>query len=90
MIQRFLHPICFSLLLNLTAISQSHITIDLFVHNHYTESPLEAALITVSHNGSVVDSSYADTYGRTKIIISLTDVIDRQAGVPSTLSLSEN
>ena len=90
MIRLFFYPLFFLYILCITVFPQSDITVDIFVHDHYTEAPLEAAIVSVLHNGVVVDSSYTDSDGRTQVKLSLTRVNEGQTIIPNTFSMSEN
>ena len=90
MIRLIIYPLIFAVLLCITVFSQSDITINVFVHDHYTEAPLEAALVKVLTEGIVVDSSYTGTNGRTQMKFSLTGVNEGESEIPVTFSLSEN
>ena len=64
-------------------------SIEVYVHDNYTDKPLESALVSVLRHGVVVDSAYTDLNGVADIFIPATSVRE-EAGLPSTISLSHN
>lgn len=84
-----------SLLLFLTIIftsslSSQDISVEVFVHDHHTYAPLDSALVKISSDGVILDSSYTGKDGRTQLTITPTGVGERQIGIPNTFSVSEN
>ena len=85
-----LYLIVFSLILYSSVFGQSDINVVVYVHDHYTEAPLDSALVKVFRYGAVVDSSYTCIEGRTQLTITASSVDRMQSGIPNTFYVSEN
>lgn len=72
---------------NLTA---QNISIEVYVYDHYTNAPLDSALVKIIYDGMVIDSSYTTSDGKTQLIIKPTGVEESQLAIPTTFSMSEN
>ena len=72
---------------NLTA---QNISLEVYVYDHYTDAPLDSALVKIIYDGMIIDSSYTTTDGKTQLTIKTTGVEESQLGIPTTFSMSEN
>jgi uncharacterized protein (TIGR02145 family) len=90
MMQLIIYQLLFSILLCVNGLAQPVINIEVIVHDHYTDAPLDGARVAVLRDGVVVDSSYTGIDGRTQLEISLTGVNEMRPGRPETFSISEN
>jgi hypothetical protein len=72
---------------NLTA---QDVSIDVFVYNHHTYTPLDSALVKILRDGVILTSSYTGVEGRAQLTITSTGIEERQSGIPNTFSVSEN
>jgi len=75
----------FVYLLNLTA---QDTPLEVYVHDSYTDHPLESALVSVLLNGVVIDSAYTSING----IATLSGVtsVREPVGLPTSITLSHN
>ncbi len=71
-------------------IMQTDTTIDVFVHDSYTETPLDSALVTVFHDDVIIDSVYTDETGHAHVQVTPTGVEETQPGIPASFTVSEN
>jgi len=71
-------------------IMQTDATVDVFVHDSYTDVPLDSALVTIFHDDVIIDSVYTDEAGYAQVQITPTGVEETQPGIPSSFSVSEN
>lgn len=69
-------------------VKAQYTAIEVFVYDRYTETPLDAALVSIIHDGEVIDSAYTDTNGRANLL-TITNVREPE-GLPTSLSLSHN
>jgi uncharacterized protein (TIGR02145 family) len=64
-------------------------SIEIHVHDNYTEQPIDSALVTILLNGDLISSVYTDISGRASISIPVTNV--KTAGeLPSSFILTHN
>ena len=63
-------------------------SLEVFVHDNYTDQPLESVLVSVLLNGVVIDSAYTDVNG----IATLSGVtsVREPVGLPTSITLSHN
>jgi len=63
-------------------------SLKVYVHDNYTEQPLESVLVSILQNGVVIDSAYTDASGIANLR-TVTSVREPE-GLPTSLSLSHN
>jgi hypothetical protein len=76
-----------SLIITATVTAQNT-PLEVFVHDNYTENPLESVLVSVLRNGVVIDSAYTDVNG-IAMLSGITSVREPD-GLPTSITLSHN
>jgi uncharacterized protein (TIGR02145 family) len=86
-IKQIIVPLILTLIYAITLTAQNT-PLEVYVHDNYTDKPLESVLVTVFQNGILIDSAYTDINGIA--FISGVTSVRGPVGLPTTMSLSHN